>query len=657
MRHHVVGIDLGTTYSAVAAFDPDLEQAEIILNDKQRGTTPSVVAWNPQSGKVTVGQEAKASIAQDPGNVVIEIKREMGEVFDQERLVKYLATDRFVPGDPLQVQLAGRWWRPQEISAFILMKMKEVAQAELGEPEILDAVITVPAYFRENQRGATKEAALLAGLYPLQLIAEPTAAAICYGLDRFEGRRRAYLVYDLGGGTFDVSIIHVEGERVIVVATSGDQRLGGGDFDDAITDWATGELAAHHGLDIKHDPRARAIVKAHAELSKERLSDFQTTTLSLLELRPAEPPVLTLTRDRFEELIRYDLTRTLHSVEEAIRQASAKGLERNDLDAVLLVGGSTKIPAVRRMLADYFGRGDDFVKLDLDPAAVVARGAAIMASRFSPSPPPFDLGHAPEPGLAVTNPRGVVDVLPITEHTLSVGVVGKRVVPLIERGTAIPVSATQSRFTNEGPSETLEAPVFQGESEYQPDNTRIGTVYLDGLDPRPKGYHQFQVTYSLDENGLLAVEVKEARSGKVWESRFEHETLVNSVSQLEVRRQELLRLYGSTPAAPPPGYAPPAPRSAAEVGTAPATGGPEPGPPVIEHDTPVELDREALPAELRFLVDRVRRQLSRTPEDGKLREAYQAFATAVANGSSEDDVLDLADALDDELHRARTRGR
>jgi molecular chaperone DnaK len=657
MRHRVIGIDLGTTYSAVAAFDPDLEQAEIILNDRQRATTPSVVAWNPQSGKVTVGQEAKASIAQNPGNVVIEIKREMGEVFDDDRLVKYLATDQFAPDDPLQVELAGRWWRPQEISAFILMKMKEIAQAELGEPAILDAVITVPAYFRENQRGATKEAALMAGLYPLQLIAEPTAAAICYGLDRFEGRRRAYLVYDLGGGTFDVSIINVEGERVIVVATSGDHRLGGGDFDDAITDWAAAELD-HFDLDIEHDPQARAIVKAHAELGKERLSDHKTTSLSLIELRPADPPVLTLTRDRFEELIRHDLTRTLHSVEEAIRQASAKGLERNDLDAVLLVGGSTKIPAVRRMLADYFGRGDDFVKLDLDPAAVVARGAAIMASRFSPSPPPFDLGRAQEPGLAVTNASGVVDVLPITEHTLSVGVVGNRVVPLIERGTAIPVSATQSNFTNEGPYETLEAPVFQGESEYQPDNTRIGTVYLDGLDPRPKGYHQFQVTYSLDENGLLSVVVKEARSGKVWESRFEHETLVNSVSQLEVRRQELLRLYASAQPAPPPtGYAPPAPRSPAEDDAAPAGQGPEPAPPVAEDDAPVELDREAVPPDLRFLVDRVRRQLSRTPEDGQLREAYEAFATAVANGSSEDDLFDLADAVDDELHRARQRGR
>jgi molecular chaperone DnaK (HSP70) len=567
MRHRVVGIDLGTTYSAVAAFDPDMEQAEVILNDKQRVTTPSVVAWDPRSRTVVVGQEAKTRLAQSPGNVVLEIKREMGEVFDEERLVKYGAVDRFVPGDPLHVRLADQWLRPQEVSAFVLMKLKEVAEADLGGPELLDAVITVPAYFRENQRGATKEAALLAGLYPLQLIAEPTAAAICYGLDRFEGRRRAYLVYDLGGGTFDVSIIHVEGEKVIVIATSGDQRLGGGDFDEAITDWAVKELDSHHGLKLEKDPEARARIKVHAEQGKERLSDFQSTTLSLIDVRPDAPPVLTLTRERFAELIHHDLTRTLHSVEEAIGQASAKGLERDELDAVLLVGGSTKIPAVRRMLADYFGRGDDFVKLDLDPAAVVARGAAIMASRFSPSPPPFDLGRTLEPGLASTQPGGLVDVLPITEHSLSVGVVGNRCVRLIDRGTSIPVSRTDPNFTNEGPSETLEAPVFQGESEYQPDNTRIGSVYLDGLEPRPRGYHQFVITYTLDENGLLSVEVRQPNTGQIWQSRFEHETLVNSANQLEIRRQELRRLYGSPPPSPsPPPYVPPPPRSAAAAG-------------------------------------------------------------------------------------------
>jgi molecular chaperone DnaK len=430
------------------------------------------------------------------------------------------------------------------------MKLKEIAEAELGGPEILDAVITVPAYFREHQRGATKQAALLAGLYPRQLIAEPTAAAICYGLDRFQDRRRAYLVYDLGGGTFDVSILHVEGERVIVVATSGDQRLGGEDFDDGITDWAVKELDAHHELDLKRDPRALAAIKAQAEPAKQRLSGFQSTTLSLSELQPGDPPVLTLTRDRFEQLIHHDLTRTLHCVEDAIRQASAKGLEPNDLDAVLLVGGSTKIPAVRHMLADYFGRGDDFVKLDLDPAAVVARGAAILASRFSPSSPPFDLGRTLEPEVAASNPGGVMDVLPITEHSLSVGVLGGRVVRLIDRGTSIPVSATQSNFTNEGPSETLQAPVFQGESAYQLDNTQIGTVYLDGLEPRPRGYHRFEITYRLDENGLLSVEVKQTRTGKVWASRFQHETLAKSVNQLEARRQELLRLYTSPPSAP-----------------------------------------------------------------------------------------------------------
>jgi molecular chaperone DnaK (HSP70) len=255
-------------------------------------------------------------------------------------------------------------------------------------------------------------------------------------------------------------------------------------------------------------------------------------------------------------LIDRDLTRTVESVEDALQQARAKGVEPDALDAVLLVGGSTKIPKVKRMLVEYFGRGDDFVKLDLDPAAVVARGAAIMAGRFAPSPPPFDFGRTLEPAVARTGDDGIVDVFPITEHSLGVGVVGKRVHRLIDRGTSVPASKTDPNFINEGPSETLELPVFQGESEYQHDNTLIGTVILDGLEPRPRGFHRFAITYTLDESGLLSVEVKHINTDRIWAARFEHEALLNSESQLEARHHELRRLY-----TPPATYTPPPPPS------------------------------------------------------------------------------------------------
>ncbi len=346
----------------------------------------------------------------------------------------------------------------------------------------------------------------------------------------------------------------MEGEQIIVVATSGDARLGGGDFDDAIVEWAVDELREHHRLDVRDDPRARARIKLQAEQAKVRASTFQSTTLPLAELRPHEPPVLTLTRDRLEGLIRNDLNRTLHSVEEALAEAAQAGIGREQLSGVLLVGGSTKIPMVKRMLAGFFGRGDDFVKLDLDPAAVVARGAAIMASRYTPNPPPFDLTAAVKPSFDEQDAEKIVEVTPITEHSLSAGVVGDRCVRLIARGERIPASQKRSNFTNEGPSDSLILPVYQGESEWQPENTCIGSVILDGLEPKPKGFHHFEVKYTLDENGLLSVEVTHTNTGKLW-------------SQLQLRYRVLHQLYAPARAYAPPGPEPPEP--AADVGAPP----------------------------------------------------------------------------------------
>jgi molecular chaperone DnaK len=315
MKHRVIGIDLGTTYSAVAAMDPDEDEAQIILNLEEGGqpTTPSVVAFEPATGTVSVGWAAKRSLAVRPEHAVTEIKREMGERFGAR------AHGSFAADDPMKVWFAGDWRRPQEISALILARMKEVAEAEIGE-EVRDAVITVPAYFLEIQRKATEQAARLAGLWPRQLVSEPTAAAICYGVDRYDETRHAYLVYDLGGGTFDVSIIEVAGEDIRVVATSGDHHLGGGDFDNAIVNWALGELADRYGLHVpEHDERVKPLIKYHTEQAKFRLSAHDETTLELPELRRDAPPVLKLTRERFEELIDWDVQRSLREVEDAIR--------------------------------------------------------------------------------------------------------------------------------------------------------------------------------------------------------------------------------------------------------------------------------------------------------------------------------------------------
>jgi molecular chaperone DnaK len=295
MKHRVIGIDLGSTYSA-AAWDDDEDQAELLPYREEGGqpTTPSVVAFDLAAGMVSVGWAAKRSPAARPECAVTEIKREMGERFSERSLQRHGAQDRFTTGDPVHVRFASDWRRPQEISALVLTRMKEVAEAELGG-EIRDAVITVPAYFLEIQRKATEQAARLAGLWSHRLVAEPTAAAICYGLDQYQEARRAYLVYDLGGGTFDVSIIQVEGEDIRVIATSGDHHLGGGDFDNAIVDWAVEQLG-QQGLRPELLPGSRR-VSVYLSCSGQKIcrkgdAQLRQSLLSLLPLGLGTPASL-----------------------------------------------------------------------------------------------------------------------------------------------------------------------------------------------------------------------------------------------------------------------------------------------------------------------------------------------------------------------------
>ena len=588
--HPVIGIDLGTTYSAVAVYNTFTQQAEMIDDPENPGkdTVPSVVSFDPLTGKVLVGAWAKNRLAVDPQNTVIEIKREMGEEFSEATLDKFGARGRFratqreagIEGDPVQAKLGEDWYRPQEISAFILMKMKAVAESAIGE-EVRDAVVTVPAYFTEKQKKATREAAALAGLYPRQIIAEPTAAAICYGVDAFDTTPHVYAVYDLGGGTFDVSIITVDQTKVDVIATSGDSRLGGGDFDDAIVDWAIEELRTKHGVDSL-TPIIRARLKHRAEEAKIALSTFETAMLPVADLVSLPPGVtsLELTRAIFEQLIEKPfIDPSLTRVDEALRIAKeTKDLERGAVDAILLVGGSSKIPLVRNRLLDYFGKDESFIRSDLEGDTVVARGAATMALQYAASPPPFDMRQVGEAGLKNLEADGLPDTLLITEHSLGVELLGQKFDRIIPRGTTIPYSTRKEGYTNAGPSSELDIRVYQGESDHCPDNTLIGMVHLGPMEPRPEGHHRFAITFALDGDGLLAATVHHITDNKDYQERFASSAGVGGTEALEQRRAKLLSMYqqepgAGIPSAPPP----PTPEAAQARPAAPPAPPPEPG--------------------------------------------------------------------------------
>jgi len=679
--HKVIGIDLGTTYSAVAAWDPDQEEA-VIITDKtvDRGaTTPSVVSLHPVVGKVVVGQAAKQNLANDPDNTIIEIKREMGAEFTAQTLAKYRAEEVFKVGEPVKARFVGEWRLPQEISAFTLLKMKEIAEAEIGE-EVIDAVVTVPAYFTEKQKKATQEAALLAGLYPRQLVPEPTAAAICYGVDKQEDERRIYLVYDLGGGTFDVSIISVEGTDIEVLATSGDSHLGGGDFDDAVTAWAIDALRKR-GQDFSGDFKARARIKLKAEQAKIILSDHNETTLDLAELNPADPPRVELTRAQLVQLIEPSLRKSVAYVEDAINRAkAAKGVSREDISAILLVGGSSKIPAVKEMLLDYFQKDAGFIRDDLNPDEVVARGAALLANRFAPTPPPFNAEAMPPGSQLNLEAETAFTYTLITEHSLGVGVAddqrGPYVARIIRLGSNIPISESRDGFVNGGPWTECPVEVYQGESENIHECTKIGTLVIGPIEPKPKGEHHFEVTFNLDENGLLSATVLHLNENRPYSATFQQNTGVGGLKKLGFLNKQLREFYIETPPdaspddyvpAPPPGVAagagaprPPAgPAAAAGAAPAPpaeAAAGPVPGsateaeaagaPPaaaIVEPTTEV-------PAEFRVIRRRAVKQLDKQP-DQNLLDKLNAFTEAL-NGGADGAALEqagdeLADALDD----------
>jgi molecular chaperone DnaK (HSP70) len=635
--HRVVGIDLGTTYSAVAMFDTD-EDAATIIPDRtftpEADTTPSVVGFDPHDGRVIVGVAAKQAMSL-PGRgreTIIEIKREMGVLFTQETLKRFGAGGTsFRVDDPLHVRLHGEWLRPQEVSALVLMRMKEIAERELGRG-VHDAVVTVPAYFTERQKKATEEAARLAGLHPRQLISEPTAAAIAYGVDRSEEERRIYLVFDLGGGTFDVSIIETRDRQITVLATAGDARLGGGDFDAAVANWLNEQIGR---TSLSDDERMQAL--AAAEKAKRELSLHETTTI---DLGGGAAPI-ELDRAQFESLIKPTLDRSLKKVVEALDMARG-GPDQPPLnvDAVLLVGGSTRIPLVREMLVDHFEKDDDFVRADGDPDTLVARGAAILARRFEPSES-FDF--TPSTAGDRQADEDDFEIRLITEHTLGVGVQDDRCDPLIKRGEKIP-NHKEKRYTNQKDSENVEVPIYQGESDIVHNNTRVGTIVLDKIERREAGYHQFDITFKLDVNGLLEVKVVHANTGRDYGATFRQSTSIGKIDMLAESRRRLLRLLQPRTEAKPnqPDAGPNADTDAFTIILPPPVDALFDGAPTVDPD--------AVPAEFRRLFRKVTTWTLDHEAPEELTAALHDFTDAVRTGAELDD---LADRLEDAYDRAR----
>ncbi len=471
-KERVVGIDLGTTFSCVALVRGG--RPEVIPNAEGERITPSAVAFTDR-GEVLVGQLARRQAILNPERTVLSVKRHMG-------------TDWRI-----RVRVDGQFreYSPEQISAFILQKMKGDAESFLGST-IRRAVITVPAYFNNLQRQATKDAGKIAGLEVLRIINEPTAAALAYGLDK-QGEQKI-LVYDLGGGTFDVSILDI-GEGVYeVIATNGDTQLGGDDFDRRIMDWLSEEFKRETGIDVRKDPAAQQRLREAAEAAKKELSTRMETRISLPYLaadsRGPKHLERSLTRAKLEAMIEDYLLRTMRIVDSAL--AAAK-LAPTDIDQVVLVGGSTRIPKVQEFVAEKFGRAK--INKDINPDEVVALGAAIQAA-------------------VLAGEMQSLVLLDVTPLTLSIETLGGVATPIIDRNTTIPVERTKTFTTAEDFQTTVEIHVVQGERKMAADNKSLGKFQLTGLPPAPRGVPQVDVTFQIDADGILHVTAKDKATGK-----------------------------------------------------------------------------------------------------------------------------------------------
>ena len=508
----IIGIDLGTTNSCVAVFEGN--EPVVITNSEGRRTTPSIVSFD-NNGERKVGDPAKRQAITNPKRTIFSIKRFMGENWAQvqreiSRVPYTVVNENGMP----RVDIDGRLYTPQEISAMILQKMKKTAEDYLGQ-EVTEAVITVPAYFSDSQRQATKEAGMIAGLDVKRIVNEPTAAALAYGIDK-ANKDMKIAVFDLGGGTFDISILEFGGGVFEVLSTNGDTHLGGDDFDQVIIDWLAEEFKAEEGMDLKQDPMALQRLKEAAEKAKIELSSTTSTEINLPYITAtATGPkhlVKTLTRAKFESLAHSLIQACLEPCKKAMSDA---GLSTSEIDEIILVGGSSRIPAVQKLVEDYFGKAPS---KGVNPDEVVAVGAAIQ-------------------GAILNKEEGVSDIVLLDVTPLSMGIetMGGVMTKLIDANTTIPCKQSQIFSTAADNQTEVTIHVLQGERPMAAQNKTIGQFNLTGIAPARRGVPQIEVTFDIDANGILKVSAKDKATGKEQAIRIEASS---GLSKEEIERMK-----------------------------------------------------------------------------------------------------------------------
>lgn len=486
----VIGIDLGTTNSCVAVYENG--EAKIIPNKEGKNTTPSIVAYTDK-GEVLVGDPAKRQAITNPEKTIYSIKRIMGLMMNEENAkeaqskVGYKIVDR---NGAAAVEIAGKVYTPQEISSKILGKLKSDAEEYLGD-KVTDAVITVPAYFNDAQRKATQEAGTIAGLNVLRIINEPTAASLAYGLDK-KGEEKV-LVYDFGGGTFDVTVLEIGDGTFEVLSTDGNAFLGGDDFDNAIIDWLAKEFKDENGFDIKNDKMALQRLKDAAENAKKELSSAESTEINLpfISMGNAGPIhlVKSLTRAKFEAMTEKLIDETLEHIKTALKDA---GLKKGDINEIIMVGGSTRLPKANQVVREFFGKD---LNKGVNPDEVVAAGAAVQA------------------GVLRGDVKDVL-LLDVTPLSLGIETLGGVMTHLIDKGTTIPVKKSQVFSTADDNQPAVSIHVCQGEREFAKDNKSLGMFELSDIPAAPRGIPQIEVTFDIDANGVLNVSAKDKGTGK-----------------------------------------------------------------------------------------------------------------------------------------------